>query len=191
MSLNQAACTPGAPLEQVRRIIDSGLPRGAVKKRKELHAGLVCPNFPAGSMNLDIQKYLFSHNLEHLDDSEPRGNSAAAEVSHDAGALQITLKPEPAETATKIGLRFHLQALGPERRGNDSPPAPSGSPAAVGRSESVQSAVHYPRAPGPAARLRCPPARESSCITRVNRVQLLEDSIRIVYTARLRKESCL
>lgn len=79
-------------------------------------------------MNLDIQKYLFSHNLEHLDDSEPRGNSAAAEVSHDAGALQITLKPEPAETATKIGLRFHLQALGPERRGNDSPPAPSGSP---------------------------------------------------------------
>ena len=50
-------------------------------------------------MNLDIQKYLFINTLDHLDDSEPRGNSAAAEGSHDAGALQITLKPEPAETA--------------------------------------------------------------------------------------------
>lgn len=51
---------------------------GALVRREELHAGLVCLNFPAGSMNLDIQKYLFSHALEHLDDSEPRGNSAAA-----------------------------------------------------------------------------------------------------------------
>lgn len=43
----------------------------ALVRREELHAGLVCLNFPAGSMNLDIQKYLFSHALEHLDDSEP------------------------------------------------------------------------------------------------------------------------
>ena len=34
LSLNEAACAAGVPLKAVRRIIDSGLLQGAVKKRK-------------------------------------------------------------------------------------------------------------------------------------------------------------
>ena len=77
-----------------------------------------------------------------------------------------------------------LQALGPERRGNDSLPRlrVRRPPSAGMRLSSPRCIIPAP--PGPAARLRCPPARESSCITRVNRVRLLEDSIRIVYTVR-------
>ena len=50
--------------------------------REELHAGLVCLNFPSGLVDMDIQKYLFSHALEHLDDSEPLNE-----------VLEMTLQP--------------------------------------------------------------------------------------------------
>ena len=87
LSLNEAACAAGVPLKAVRRIIDSGLLQGAVKKRKGRRtiqvtalAGLKLAWETAGILTLEGRRRLVRRALDAPESETVRENSVSVDL---------------------------------------------------------------------------------------------------------------
>lgn len=87
LSLNEAACVAGVPLKAVRRIIDSGLLQGAVKKRKGRRtiqvtalAGLKLAWETAGILTLEGRRRLVRRALDAPESETVRENSVSIDL---------------------------------------------------------------------------------------------------------------
>lgn len=87
LSLNEAACAAGVPLKAVRRIIDSGLLQGAVKKRKGRRtiqvtalAGLKLAWETAGILTLEGRRRLVRRALDAPESETVRENSVSIDL---------------------------------------------------------------------------------------------------------------
>ena len=87
LSLNEAACAAGVPLKAVRRIIDSGLLQGAVKKRKGRRtiqvtalAGLKLAWETAGILTLEGRRRLVRRALDAPEAETVRENSVSIDL---------------------------------------------------------------------------------------------------------------
>ena len=87
LSLNEAACAVGVPLKAVRRIIDSGLLQGAVKKRKGRRtiqvtalAGLKLAWETAGILTLEGRRRLVRRALDAPESETVRENSVLVDL---------------------------------------------------------------------------------------------------------------